>query len=221
MEVAAVRRSRRRRRHRRGCNSVKRSPNLRSPPPVPEDEPAAGSDEKDSARTLVTGIYHVSSADSSSVIIDMQGEVQYEAHRLGSPERIYIDLHDTSLAAGMFGKTIEIGDARLERIRVAQPRKGISRVVLETTGASDFSVSLQSKPYRLVVEIRKRGALRSRASRSCQNPRSSRKPRSCRRPCRGRKISWKDNCGHGCRSFAWCSMPATAAGTWERWDAKV
>ena len=65
-------------------------------PPVPEDEPAAGSDEKDSARTLVTGIYHVSSADSSSVIIDMQGEVQYEAHRLGSPERIYIDLHDTA-----------------------------------------------------------------------------------------------------------------------------
>ena len=107
----------------------------------------------------MTGIYHVSSADSSSVIIDMQGEVQYEAHRLGSPERIYIDLHDTSLAPGMFGKTIEIGDARLERVRIAQPRKGISRVVLETTGESDFSVSLQSNPYRLVVEIRKRGAL--------------------------------------------------------------
>ena len=93
------------------------------------------------------------------MIIDMQGEVQYEAHRLGSPERIYIDLHDTALAPGMFGKTIEIGDARLERVRIAQPKKGISRVVLETTGASDFSVSLQSNPYRLVVEIRKRGAM--------------------------------------------------------------
>ena len=127
-------------------------------PPVPEDEPTPGPDEKPSARTLVTGIFHVSSADASSVIIDIQGEVQYEAHRLGSPERIYIDLHDTSLAPGMFGKTIEIGDARLERVRIAQPRKGISRVVLETTGASDFSVSLQSNPYRLVVEIRKRGA---------------------------------------------------------------
>ena len=128
-------------------------------PPVPEDEPPSGTDEKHSTRTLVTGIFHASSADSSSVIIDMQGEVQYEAHRLGSPERIYIDLHDTSLAPGMFGKTIEVGDARLERVRIAQPRKGISRVVLETTGESDFSVSLQSNPYRLVVEIRKRGAL--------------------------------------------------------------
>jgi len=30
-------------------------------------------------------------------------------------------------------------------------------VVLETTGASDFSVSVRSNPYRLVVEIRKAG----------------------------------------------------------------
>ena len=139
--------------------TVETQPEPEAAPPVPEDEPPSGTDEKHSARTLVTGIYHVSSADSSTVIIDMQGEVQYEAHRLGSPERIYIDLHDTSLAPGMFGKTIEIGDARLERVRIAQPRKGISRVVLETTGASDFSVSLQSNPYRLVVEIRKRSAL--------------------------------------------------------------
>ena len=133
----------------------------------------------------MTGIYHVSSADSSSVIIDMQGEVQYEAHRLGSPERIYFDLHDTSLAPGMFGKTIEIGDARLARVRIAQPRKGISRVVLETTGASDFSVSLQSNPYRLVVEIRKAGALEHAVPDLPKSRRSSRKPRSCRRLLRG------------------------------------
>ena len=126
-------------------------------PPVPEDEAPSGTDEKHSARTLVTGIFHVSSADSSTIIIDMQGEVQYEAHRLGSPERIYFDLHDTTLAPGMFGKTIEIGDAHLARVRIAQPAKGISRVVLETTGASDFSVSLKSNPFRLVVEIREAG----------------------------------------------------------------
>ncbi len=129
------------------------------PPPVPpnEDESPSSTDEKHSARTMVTGIWHVSSADSSTVIIDMQGEAQYEAHRLSSPERIYLDLRDTSLAPGLFGKTIEIADALLSRVRIAQPTKGVSRVVLETTGASDFSVSLQSKPYRLVVEIRKAG----------------------------------------------------------------
>lgn len=137
--------------------SVEKQPEPAPPVPVAEDEPPSGTDEKHSSPTLVTGIWHVSSADSSRVIIDMQGEVQYEAHRLSSPERIYFDLRDTTLAPGMFGKTIEIGDARLARVRIAQPTKGVSRIVLETTGASDFSVSLQSNPYRLVVEIRKAG----------------------------------------------------------------
>jgi len=115
----------------------------------------AKTDGKSSIRPLVTGIWHVSSADSSTVYIDLQGEAQYEAHRLSDPERIYFDLHDTALAPGLFGKTIEVGDPRLARVRIAQPRKGVSRVVLETTGASDFSVSVQANPYRLVVQIRK------------------------------------------------------------------
>jgi N-acetylmuramoyl-L-alanine amidase len=35
---------------------------------------------------------------------------------------------------------------------------GVTRVVLETSGASNFSVSLEPNPYRLVVEVRKIGA---------------------------------------------------------------
>jgi len=106
-------------------------------------------------KPLVTGIWHVSSPDSNTVVIDLQGEVQYEAHRLSDPERIYFDLHGTALAHGLFGKTIEVGDSLLDRVRIAEPRKGVTRVVLETNGPSDFSVSLQSNPYRLVVVIRK------------------------------------------------------------------
>ncbi len=141
--------------------TVEKQPEPAPPVPSAEDEAPSGTDEKHSGPTLVTGIWHVSSKNSndhtSTIIIEMQGEVQYEAHRLSSPERIYFDLHDTTLAPGMFGKTIEIGDAHLARVRIAQPAKGISRVVLETTGASDFSVSLKSNPFRLVVEIREAG----------------------------------------------------------------
>ncbi len=141
--------------------TVEKQPEPAPPVPAGEDEAPTGTDEKPSGRTLVTGIWHVSSKDSndhtSTIIIEMQGEVQYEAHRLSDPERIYFDLHNTALAPGMFGKTIEIGDTHLARVRIAQPAKGISRVVLETTGASDFSVSLKSNPFRLVVEIREAG----------------------------------------------------------------
>jgi N-acetylmuramoyl-L-alanine amidase len=105
----------------------------------------------------VTGIRHWSSADSSTVVIDIQDQVQYEAHRLPNPDRIYFDLHDTTLAAALSNRIITVNDALLQRVRVAQPMAGVTRVVLETTGASDFSVSLEPNPYRLVVEVRKPG----------------------------------------------------------------
>jgi N-acetylmuramoyl-L-alanine amidase/putative methionine-R-sulfoxide reductase with GAF domain len=105
----------------------------------------------------ITGIRHWSSADSSTVVLDLEDQVQYEAHRLSSPDRIYFDLHDTSLAPDVAGKTIEVGDALLARVRVAQPVSGLTRMVLETKGNSNFSVSLEPNPYRLVVQVRKLG----------------------------------------------------------------
>ncbi len=86
--------------------------------------PTSTQSPKAPLQQLVTGIWHVSSPDSSTVIIDLQGEVQYEAHRLADPERIYFDLHGTQLSPGLFGKTIEVGDSLLARVRIAQPRKG-------------------------------------------------------------------------------------------------
>jgi N-acetylmuramoyl-L-alanine amidase/putative methionine-R-sulfoxide reductase with GAF domain len=106
----------------------------------------------------VTGIRHWSSGDSSTVVLDLEDQVQYEAHRLSAPDRIYFDLHDTSLAADIEGKTIDVGDGLLARVRVAQPVSGLTRVVLETKGSSNYSVSLEPNPYRLVVQVRKPGA---------------------------------------------------------------
>jgi N-acetylmuramoyl-L-alanine amidase/putative methionine-R-sulfoxide reductase with GAF domain len=106
----------------------------------------------------ITGIRHWSSADSSTVVLDLEDQVQYEAHRLASPDRIYFDLHDTSLSPEFEGKTIDVGDSLLAKVRVAQPVSGLTRVVLETRGNSNYSVSLEPNPYRLVVQVRKLGA---------------------------------------------------------------
>jgi N-acetylmuramoyl-L-alanine amidase/putative methionine-R-sulfoxide reductase with GAF domain len=119
---------------------------------------AAPTSQELSKMPHITGIRHWSSADSSTVVLDLQDQVQYEAHRLANPDRIYFDLHDTSLATDLTGKTIEIGDPLLARIRVAQPTTGLTRIVLETKGNSNYSVSLEPNPYRLVVQVRKPGA---------------------------------------------------------------
>jgi len=106
----------------------------------------------------ITGIRHWSSADSTTIVLDLEDQVQYEAHRLTGPDRIYFDLHDTQLTPELSGKSIEVGDALLNRIRVAQPVSGMTRIVLETKSNPNFSVSLEPNPYRLVVEVRKIGA---------------------------------------------------------------
>ena len=107
----------------------------------------------------VTGIRHWSSADAATtVVIDLEDQVQYEYHHISGPDRTYFDLRDTALAPEWAGKTLEVGDALLNRIRVAQPVTGMTRIVLETRGDAKVSVSLEPNPYRLVLQVNKVGA---------------------------------------------------------------
>jgi len=133
-------------------------------------EPSSPAREKLSVLPQITGIQHTSSSHASIVTISLQEQVQYEAHRLSDPERIYFDLHDTALAPGLFGRDIQINDAQLTRIRIAQPTLGITRVVLQTKTAADFSVRMESNPYRLVIEIGASPKPESRAAPDISGP---------------------------------------------------
>ena len=126
---------------------------------APTEQLNAAANPQDLAKfPRITGVRHWSSADASTVVLDLEDQVQYEAHRLAGPDRIYFDLHDTQLPPELAGRSMEIGDALLNRVRAAQPVAGMTRVVLETRGPSNFSVSLEPNPYRLVVEVRKIGS---------------------------------------------------------------
>ena len=118
-------------------------PNSASPTPKPGSTPQ------------VTGISHWSSPESSTVVVDLEDQVQYEAHALDNPARICFDLHDTKMTPGLFNRSIDLNDEFLKRIRMAQPTEDVTRVVLETKGELEFSVKLDSNPYRLTIEVRK------------------------------------------------------------------
>ncbi len=105
----------------------------------------------------VTGLHHSSAADASIIVVDLEDQVQYEAHSIDNPPRLYFDLHETKLGAGFAAQSIDIDDAFLKRVRVAQPVEGITRVVLETKDQPQFSVSLENNPYRLTINIHKPG----------------------------------------------------------------
>ena len=108
----------------------------------------------------VTGVRHWSSGDSSTIVLDLEDQVQYEPGHLSNPERFYFDLRDTQLAAELVGKSFD-GDPLLSHIRVAQPVSGMTRVVLQAKNSATLSppqVSLERDPYRLVIQVSKTGA---------------------------------------------------------------
>src|SRR5205823_13452395 len=61
------------------------------------------------------------------------------------------------MAPGLLNQSIVIIDTFLKRVRMAQPREGVTRVVLETKGNLDPSVKLDSNPYRLTIEVHNPG----------------------------------------------------------------
>lgn len=118
----------------------------------------------------IVGIRHWSSAESSTVVVDLQDQIQYEAHTLSNPSRIYFDLYDTKMAAGLLNQSILVDDTFVKRLRMAQPKPGITRVVLETKGISEVSVKLDPNPYRLTIDVHKIPATPAPATLSKASP---------------------------------------------------
>jgi len=114
----------------------------------------APSSGKPAGLTVITGIQHWAADGSSTVVVDLEDPIQYEAHRLSDPERIYFDLLDTTLGPGLNGKILDVKDGLIGRVRVAQPSGNVTRVVLDTKPGSRFAVSQEQNPYRLVIEVR-------------------------------------------------------------------
>ncbi len=117
----------------------------------------SGKDESPEARSerlpRVTGIRHWSAPDYSRVAIDLESNVKFESRRIDSPARILFDLPDTKLASTLVGKSLDVDDGFLKKVRVAQFAPGSTRVVLEVDNLSDYDAFLLPNPYRLVIDI--------------------------------------------------------------------
>jgi len=101
----------------------------------------------------VTGIRHWSTPDYTRVAIDVESDVKFSSQRIASPARIFFDLRDTKLASTLVGKTFDVDDGFLKKVRVAQFAPGRTRVVLEVDNLSDYDAFLLPDPYRLIVDI--------------------------------------------------------------------
>jgi N-acetylmuramoyl-L-alanine amidase len=101
----------------------------------------------------VTRIRHWSTPDYTRVAIDLESDVKFASQRIANPDRIFFDLRDTKLASTLVGKSFDVDDGFLKKIRVAQFQPGRTRVVLEVEDLSDYEAFLLPNPYRLIIDI--------------------------------------------------------------------
>jgi len=101
----------------------------------------------------VTAIRHWSTPDYTRVAIDVEGEIKFGSQRISNPDRIFFDLRDTRLASTLVGKSFDVDDGFLKKIRVAQFQPGRTRVVLEVDDLSTYEAFLLPNPYRLIIDI--------------------------------------------------------------------
>lgn len=102
---------------------------------------------------LVTGIRHWSTPDYTRVAIDLEQQVKYQAGRVPDPDRIFFDLYDTRLAPELIGKSLDVDDGFLHKVRIAQYKRGLTRVVLEVDEVVQYSAFFLPNPDRLIIDI--------------------------------------------------------------------
>lgn len=93
--------------------------------------------------------------EATRIAIETNGEFEYRYDRLSDPDRIYFDVLGACWPVTRERiHTIEVGDSLLKRIRVAETRPDVTRVVLDLESPADFSAAQLANPNRLMIELR-------------------------------------------------------------------
>jgi N-acetylmuramoyl-L-alanine amidase len=152
-------------------------------PSQPAPQPGASPQEvapvaavKKSGLQLVTGIRHWSSPTSTRIAIDVDGPVEYQAGRVPNPDRIFFDLPRTRLVSTLVGKSFDVQDGFLKKIRVAQYQADSTRIVLDVQDVAEYSAFLLPNPYRLIIDVHGRQADASSQLAEARQPSSSSSP---------------------------------------------
>jgi len=146
-------------------------PTVTDAPPLPvpraaekaeKTEPPVKTDKTD--RTTVTTIKEIRRTvlpDAVRVVIELDAEVEFRQDRIDGPPRVFVDLAGTRATPTLIDKTIRFeSDADVVRqVRVGRHPNNTTRIVLDATGVSSYSVYPLYGPYRLVIDCMRASAI--------------------------------------------------------------
>lgn len=89
---------------------------------------------------------------SDRVIIESRGPFSFLRGRLSNPDRLYFDLQTVRLSEGA-DRRLSVGSPRLIRVRSAQNREGVVRVVLDLAPGVVHRVEMIDGSGQLVITV--------------------------------------------------------------------
>jgi N-acetylmuramoyl-L-alanine amidase len=129
--------------------------------PTSKEAKKAQRDDSSSAKSndlvQVTAVEHWSTPDYTRVTVDLDQDVEFESQRIDSPDRIFFDLKNAYLPSALKGKSFDVDDGLVKKVRVAQFKPGKARIVIETDGNATYNASLLLSPPRLVIDVHSDG----------------------------------------------------------------
>jgi N-acetylmuramoyl-L-alanine amidase len=106
----------------------------------------------------VRAITHTPLPQGDRITIELTHEVPYAADRIGDPDRIFVDMANTSTPAVVIERVMSGVSGRLVKgTRVGVHPDGTSRVVLDVTGRPRYSSFPLYNPFRLVIDVESDG----------------------------------------------------------------
>src|SRR5262245_4105943 len=112
--------------------------------------------EPSSTRRIATisGIRRTVLPEVVRVIIDVDSEVEFHEERISGPARIFVDFQSTRTTSTLVEQTIRFDRDNdvVRQVRVGRHPNSTTRVVLDATGVSSYSVYPLYSPYRLVID---------------------------------------------------------------------
>ncbi len=110
----------------------------------------------------VLAVRHWSLGDVTRIAIETDGKLDFHSDRLQNPDRLFFDIAGTRLPSGYKGlQRIPVDDHFVKQIRIAEPQKSTTRVVLDLESPVEFTTTRLENPWRLIIEVHKVGYARN------------------------------------------------------------
>jgi N-acetylmuramoyl-L-alanine amidase len=131
-------------------------PGVPSPAPAPTNAavsaPAKPPAATRSAAAELKAIRRTVLPDVVRIAIELDREVEYRSDEIDDPDRVFVDLQTTGVAASVDASQT-FDDALVKAVRLGPRPGGTTRVVLDLERTAHYSVFTLTDPYRIVVDL--------------------------------------------------------------------